>query len=207
MQEQVNHQISTKETEQPWYREFWAWFVLAPLIVVVIACSITVSIAVFNADDRVIDNYYKEGRLINTRLEEDLTAARLDLSANIIIDQELGELVVRLQKSDSQFPDKLFLEMSHPAVQGLDQTITLQHIARGQYQAELDKAFQYRWYLRLRPEMMSTLLDAQAAESANNSETNDIAEQSNDVWRLRGEVDFSQHRSRQPLSVLLTPDT
>jgi hypothetical protein len=45
------------EDLKPWYRQFWAWFILSPLITVVIVSSITVTLAVKNADDRVVDNY------------------------------------------------------------------------------------------------------------------------------------------------------
>ena len=187
---------------KPWHKEPWAWFVLAPLITVVISCTVTVTIAVTNADDRVVDNYYKEGRLINDRMEEDLAAARLDLSAQVIVDQVLGELIVRLQKTDEDYPEQLFLEVSHPLVKEFDQQYVLQHIARGQYQTEIDEAFQYRWYLRLRPELMDTLKDTKAVANNNHSEKT----ASNALWRLRGEIDFSTVSNGEQVSILLTPE-
>ena len=165
----------------PWYREFWAWFVLTPLIVVVISCSITVSIAVINADDRVVDNYYKEGRMINARLDEDIVAASIDLQANLQFDHELSALVIHLTNNTDAFPNTLVLELSHVSDKTFDHQLVLQHIAKGQYHTELDKHLQYRWYLRLRP----SVADLQSASL--------LAAQSTppQQWRLRGDINFS----------------
>jgi len=176
----------------PWYREFWAWFVLFPLIAVVISCSITVSIAVMNADDRVVDNYYKEGRLINVRLDEDVLAAELALVADVEFDQELQEMVVRLQSNRSDYPDNLVLELSHMSNKNYDHQVRLQHIAKGQYQAELSQPLRYRWYLRLRPLPSSdaTLDSVNALATAGTQ------------WRLRGNINFS-HQSEVRLTAAL----
>lgn len=169
-----------EENPQPWYRQFWAWFVLAPLIVVVIVSSYTISLAVGGADDRVLDNYYKEGRMINVRLDQDILAAKLQLQADIRFDQELGELVVELQSVDDKpLSDSLTLELGHPAKQAFDHSIVLTRVAKNSYQAELDNVLQYRWYLRLYP----------------NNVTDD------QLWRLKGEIDFA----RKP-TIVLSPD-
>ena len=175
---------STQDVDEsmlPWYRQFWAWFILFPLIAVVISCSITVTIAVMNADDRVVDKYYKEGRLINVRLDEDILAAELDLVADVTFDQDLQEMVVRLQSNTGEYPDTLVLELSHISNQNYDHQVRLQHIAKGQYQAELEQLLRYRWYLRLRP-----LLDPTAAPE----DINALAT-AGTQWRLRGNIDFS----------------
>ena len=54
-----NHSANQEQDEGPWYKQPWAWFVLTPLITVVLVSSVTVTIAVKYADERVIDNYYK----------------------------------------------------------------------------------------------------------------------------------------------------
>ena len=64
----------------PWYKQFWAWFILTPLIVVVLVWIPFLTIVVKNADDTVIDNYYKEGRMINQRADQDRRAQTLGLA-------------------------------------------------------------------------------------------------------------------------------
>ncbi len=168
--------VDASETlPKPWYREFWAWFILTPLIVVVCVSSFTVTVAVKNADHRVVDDYYKEGRLINMRLDEDLAAEQLALSADITIDPSIQEIGVHLKNNQGLFQETLTLELSHPSDQALDHQLTLRHIAKGQYRAELEQPLQYRWYLRLRP----------VIEGDDNAL----------LWRLRGEMDMSQQAS------------
>lgn len=171
----------------PWYREFWAWFILTPLIVVVITCSITVTIAVRNADDRVVDNYYKEGRMINFRHDQDLLAKSLSMEAKVNFDRELGELTVFLT-GDGALPEKLTLNVSHPAKARLDQQLTLTRVAENQYHAELLTPFlSHRWYLKMVPERDEN-------SEATNSDDNNIADgaDSQSIWRLRGEIDLSK---------------
>lgn len=201
-----------EQDKGPWYREPWAWFVLAPLIVIVIACSFLISKALDGADNRVVDNYYKEGRLINARMDEDVLAANLGVVADIQFDNELGELVVRLQTKSPSFPEVLTLEMSHISRQDQDHIIQLSHIAKGQYQAELVKPLQYRWYVRLRPIALSqdtaqTVELAQPQENAQGVEGDSYAKADSYVegdsyleahsheqtlWRLRGSINFAE---------------
>jgi hypothetical protein len=158
-----------EDSPKVWYKEFWAWFVLAPLIFVIMVSIYTVSLAVRYADDRVIDNYYKHGRTINNRMDEDLVAASMQLEAELVFEQSISELAITLRSNESAFPDTIELEFSHPSDQSLDHTVALRHIAKGRYQAELEQTLNYRWYLRLRPLV-----------------------EGDKTWRLRGEIDFLQ---------------
>lgn len=171
----INSDKHNPETDvKPWYRQFWAWFILSPLIVVVIVSSFTVTVAVRYADDRVVDNYYKEGRLINMRQDEDVYAKELAVTAAVAFDRELSELVIKLDKSGEVLPESLRLGMSHPAKADYDHTIVLKRIADNHYHAELNQPLVNRWYLRLQPIYQDTSIAS---------------------WRLRGEINFSQTES------------
>ena len=117
--------IDDQVQNKPWYRQFWAWFILSPLIVVVIVSSITVTLAVKGADDRVLDDYYKEGRMINMRLDQDLLAQSLSVRADLQFDQELKELTLQLDLKEAELPSQLLLELSHPAKADLDQSLII----------------------------------------------------------------------------------
>ena len=52
---------------QPWYRQFWPWFLIALPATVVVAGLTTWWIAAHKADSLVVDDYYKEGLAINRR--------------------------------------------------------------------------------------------------------------------------------------------
>lgn len=165
----MNANDPSTEVIAPWYKQPWAWFVLTPLIVVVIACSITVSIAFDNKDDVVLDNYYKEGRLINDRFEEDIKAKAIGAKGRLQFDIEVGEVFLDLQAT-SALPEALTLQLSHPVKAEYDQQINLQRIAPQRYRGDLVRPVQHRWYVRLLP----------ATAAADGS-----------LWRLDGEIDFS----------------
>ncbi len=155
----------------PWYKQFWAWFILTPLLIVVVACLFFVSIAVFNADDVVIDNYYKEGRMINQRFEQDEKAAALKLSGKLDFDLLLGEVLLSIQ-GESDFPETLTLLLNHPTSAERDSQVSLHRIAAGRYRGDLEKQPTHRRYLRLVP-------------------VSDATQQNAAEWRLTGEIDFA----------------
>ncbi len=166
-------QLSTQtHPVQPWYRQFWAWFVLTPLIVVIIVCAIMGTIAFRHADDVVIDNYYKEGRMINQRLEQDLVARELGLTAELHFDNTLGEVLLSLHSSGAEvFPQRLLVMLDHPTSANRDRILQLQAMAPGRYRAELTDPLQHRWYVYLMP-------------------ITDVALRNEAPWRLFGEINF-----------------
>jgi len=170
----LNNSTLNTEPEMPqkWYREFWAWFILSPLIVVVIVSSFTVTVAVKGADDRVIENYYKEGRMINASFAEDTRAADLGVRLNIEFDPQLQEVIIDVNESSGLLPERLVLEMLHPSEFDFDRKYTLTAIAANRYQGELQaEPLLNKRYLRV------------------SAEFDDAKVQS---WRVRGEVNFAK---------------
>ncbi len=165
----MNNTTGSQEPTQPWYKQFWAWFILAPLIVVIFACAITVSIAFNNKDDVVIDNYYKEGRMINQRFEQDSTAREMGLTGELMFDREVGEVFLTLQ-SDAVLPEELVLELSHPHKAEYDQQLILKKVIEGRYRADLGARLQHQWYVRILPHIEAEITEA--------------------PWRLKGEINF-----------------
>ncbi|WP_143728891.1 FixH family protein [Microbulbifer sp. GL-2] len=157
-------------TSKPWYREFWAWMVLAPLITVLVVSSITVSIAVRHADDQVTDNYYKDSRMYHFSAEQDQRAEALGLAAMVQFQRDASGVVVELN-GNTEYPEKLLLTLSHPIEEDLDQHIVLSQLSVGRYSGSVPVELKNRWYLRLMPEL--------------NPKQHKSAE-----WRLKGEINF-----------------
>lgn len=153
------------KTESPWYKQPWAWFVLSPLILIVIVMSIMVTIAVRHADELISDDYQKQGMAY----VEAAPAISMAHRADIVFDAAEKVIELTLTGSDGTLPDELVLSFSHPVSQDLDFTITLSALSYGFYQAELTTEPQHRWYLQLQPAI-------------------------NPDWRLKGEVDFASQR-------------
>lgn len=65
----MNESISTNEIK-PWWSYGYVWLMLSGPIVVVIACFITIYIAISRPDPVIDDNYYRNGLEINKTLNE-----------------------------------------------------------------------------------------------------------------------------------------
>lgn len=160
----------------PWYREFWFWFVFGPLIFIIVLCAFTVTIALRNADDVIVDNYYKEGLMINQVLEQDKRAQALGLSARLRFDITTGEVILSLVNAPDDLslqPAKMILFMANPVKAAKDHQILLTKISSGEYRGELVKAPEFSWYLTLFP-------------------VADMKERDSAPWILNGAIDFVQ---------------
>jgi len=158
---------NTKPTA--WYKQFWPWFLLVPLIVTVIVgmTMLTFSIQVF--DGTVNDNYYKEGLAINQTLERDHNATKLGMSAEVKVDSLTGDVLVTLDGQLESWPTELKLDFINPTRAAKDYGITLSQIADNHYRGQVEKAPLNLWYMDI------------SAESGN--------------WRLKGSAEFPVEES------------
>lgn len=172
----------------PWYKQFWAWFVLAPILLVMVAWIPFMTIALKSSDDVVVDNYYREGRMYNMRLDQDRLARQLGLQGEVFVDLEVGEVVVTLTSADSDYslPATLVLHLDHPLEADNDRHLLLNQSYPGRYLGELDERLHHRWYLRLEPVLAT---DA-GGERASSAEVADAA--TGDSWRITGELDLER---------------
>lgn len=157
-----------QEEAKPWYGEFWAWFVFAPLIIVVIACSVMVTIAFKGRQDVVADDYYKMGKMINREFVPEHRARELGVSADLIFDTDSGEVIVTTTANNKVNDEALILAFSHPIKAKRDHFITLKPVVAGRWRADINFAMAGRWYLRL-----SSIDDA-----------------GKELWRLKGAVEL-----------------
>ncbi len=137
------------QTIEPWYKQFWPWFIFGLPACVVVASILTVIIAFQNQDSLVADNYYKEGLGINRLLAQDKAANRLELGAAVSIDSLIGELRVLMQGNVSQWPATIDMQWVHPTSKQRDFFVTLRRRSDGQYQGQLPQSVSGRWYLQL----------------------------------------------------------
>ena len=116
----------TREDIEPWYRQFWPWFLMALPASAVAASLATVFIAVTHQDNLVVDDYYKQGLAINQSLKQQAAAKALDLSADAIFDP-LSDKLTR------------------------DQVIYVQRESANKYVATLQNFKTGKWHLILAP--------------------------------------------------------
>ncbi|MEO8037340.1 MAG: FixH family protein [Betaproteobacteria bacterium] len=136
------------ENVVPWYRERWPWLLMAGPAIVVVAGLATAWIAVVHQDPLVVDDYYKQGLAINRTLARQEAAARLGIVAELQF-SDRGDSIRALLKSDAGAPDTLLLHLAHGTRAELDQTVTLEHVSGGWYEAKLAPIVSGGWTLIL----------------------------------------------------------
>lgn len=170
---------------KPFYRQPWFWILMLPLITSVFLSSIMVKTAFQLGDDVVVGEYYKEGRMLNDRLQSNKAAQAAGLMADLRFDLEVGEILITVSRQDGRsLPANLMLFLDHPVSEAKDRRFSLIKITDGYYRAELKKGLQHRWYLRLEPAAATT-----DSPSAGQTES---ADQTDDFWRLSGEINVSK---------------
>lgn len=134
-----------REDSEPWFRQFWPWFlILLPASVVVAGIS-TVIIAHYGADDLVVDEYYKDGLAINRKLEKKERATTLGIGAAISI---TGTTIV-VNTSGNIEATQLLLQLSHPLESDQDFRVLLVQSTPGEYRGRLANEIAPRWHWSL----------------------------------------------------------
>lgn len=157
---------SHSKDKGPAHREPWFWAVFAPLIVVIVFSFGFIYVAFVGADDRVSDDYYKQGRMINNLFEAEKRALALQQEGQAIFNFAADEVAFELQ--GQQTPAQLSLQISHPAQSHRDVELTLKRVGEQSYRGELPVDLEGRWYV---------VVSAGAEASR---------------WRLKSEADFDR---------------
>lgn len=125
------------QPEAPWYKQFWLWFILTPLFLVFIAGFLTLYLSIKTNDGVVVDNFYKDGKGIIVRHEEDDFAREHQLSAQLDWDTE--RLTLNLSGDLSPLPEQLELLIIFPTAKSQDVTVIFQHEGLGRYRGNLSE--------------------------------------------------------------------
>ena len=140
----MSRQLPIEDTE-PWYRQFWPWFIIALPTTVVIAAFATLYIANRHSDDMVVDEYYKEGLAINQRLAKQETALALNINAEL----EFSDADVTARVAGENRATALRLLLSHPMEADRDLEIILSRVSAGEYRGQLPYPIGQRWHWSL----------------------------------------------------------
>ncbi len=124
------------EDTQPWYRQFWPWFIIALPASAVIAGLYTVWLALQTGDSLVVHSDDGINVVTERNLSAEKEAQRLGLTATVNIEPDTGAVQIAISTLPGvQLPTSLELRMRHPTMASRDATIQLQRAmpnARGE---------------------------------------------------------------------------
>ena len=119
---------------EPWYRQFWPWFLIAIPLSSGIAGFYMLSLALQTNNSLVVDDYYKQGKEINRRIERDRVAAGFGLKAQVSSTEEGVVLQLETNKNAGlPAPDTLMLRWVHATQDTKDGTASMVHLGNYRY--------------------------------------------------------------------------
>ncbi|MGQ7842898.1 FixH family protein [Granulosicoccus sp. 3-233] len=163
----INASIDENDRQtKPWYRYGWPWFLISIPFVSVALGAMMLYLALSANNSLVVDDYYKEGKGINLRIERDRTATLLGLNATlrsadegliIDVDRLMPTLPPELHQQAEgleavfHWPQALVMQWVHVTRAELDGETVLQSIGGNRYLAtgaELPEFGKFRIHLQ-----------------------------------------------------------
>jgi len=133
----------------PWYKQFWPWFLIAIPLSSIIVGSQVMRLATDGTNSMVVDDYYKEGKSINARLDKIEKARELGITSTLLIED--GNIELRFLSGAPVSGEALKLDFFHVTQEAKDIAVLLTRDASGIYRSNEDFPVSGKWRLRLTP--------------------------------------------------------
>lgn len=140
-----NQEINKK----PWYKQFWPWFlIIVPLSSMAFSINYA-RLAATTENSLVVDDYYKEGRGINLRLNKIENAIALNKKTVLMVAD--GQIALRFTSGVPETGEALKLNFFHTTLEAKDFSVLLSRDAQGIYRGSFDQDIKSKWRLTLTP--------------------------------------------------------
>lgn len=133
----------------PWYKQFWPWFLIALPLSSMIVGSQVFRLAHDGTNSMVVDDYYKEGKSINERLDKIEKARALNITSTLSI--QSGNVELTFLSGAPETGEALKLDFFHVTQESKDFVILLTRDANGIYRSNEEFDVLGKWRLRLTP--------------------------------------------------------
>lgn len=130
----MSRDSSSRTESKAWYRHPLVWLVILLPASSVIGGVALLTIAVRNADDTVVDDWYREGRTINRTMADEEQARRFGVRATL--DFHALPSVQLESRVPLPWPEQLTLKLRHPTIAARDHQLSLRHQGDGLYLGE-----------------------------------------------------------------------
>jgi hypothetical protein len=102
----INNPLDDRDfAGKPWYRYGWPWFLISIPFVSMLLGGMMLYLGLSTNNSLVVDDYYKEGKAINLRIERDRIATLLGLGATLT--PSLEGMVLQVSRSAPALPASL----------------------------------------------------------------------------------------------------
>lgn len=135
--------------EQPWYKQFWPWFLIILPSTVVIGTLVVVFIFQQNSVSLVTEDYYRKGKGINVDLSKINEARRYQLHATVTSDG--SDVIIALEKGALSHYPALQIMFAHRTLPDRDFTQLVTADYQGHYRVKLQETLEGPWFLELSP--------------------------------------------------------
>lgn len=135
--------------EKAWYKQFWPWFLICIPLSSLIVGSQVIRLAYDGTNSLVVDDYYKEGKSINVRLDKIENAIALNISTKLNI--QFGSVTLEFVTGAPETGQALKLDFFHVTQEFKDFTVLLTRDASGIYRNNEEYPIKGKWRIRLTP--------------------------------------------------------
>jgi len=135
--------------DKPWYKQFWPWFLISIPLSSLIVGSQVIRLATDGTNSLVVDDYYKEGKSINARLDKIENATALGITTELNV--QTGSITLEFISGAPETGEALKLDFFHVTQEFKDFSVLLTRDAAGVYRNNEEFPIDGKWRLRLTP--------------------------------------------------------
>ena len=125
------------EIPQPWYRQFWPWFILGLLAVSMAASLTAATIAILGRDADVRDEWIEDAKAVRRSSVLEERASALGVGARVSIGPTGEDVMVEIWASQPVSPDRIRVTFTHATLAARDETAVLDRMSEGRYRGAL----------------------------------------------------------------------
>jgi hypothetical protein len=119
---------------RPWYRQPYVWLLIAFPALSIAGGLATLWLAASTNDGLVVDDYYRQGLLINETKQRDRVAATYALDAELETAGDAGQLTVILRGNERfRAPERITVTFAHRTRAGFDRRLILGRVGDAAY--------------------------------------------------------------------------
>lgn len=135
---------------QPWYKQFWPWFLISVPVLVMVVCAIIIYLSISQGNfSMVVDDYYKKGKAINAVIEHVEEAQKRNIAFEFSADK--GQLILRYTSGQPTELTALKISFHHATQANKDFSRMLTVTADGTYRASIPDDIDGKWTITVEP--------------------------------------------------------